>query len=191
MTVVCSERQGRSLQLQLEQTTSVTSNGSRTGGQTRQSRTSAKSHPRSSPYDHHQQQQQQQQQQRSRDCTPLLQPRLHYYTTSCYDQPAADSYYYVDESISDSHHAGNSLMPYPYSLYCDQSASPPPRDKSACAVHSSVIVRKQPSDKQTHWSCCEPLLGGYGSDDTDYVMVNGVPAAAAGYTSVIVTMSHV
>jgi len=195
---VNSERQGRSLQLQLEQTTaphpgtssSSSSTGSgggggreRTAGQTRQSR--SKTQRRASPY-HHQ----------SRD-THLP---VNYYTTS-YD----DARYYYDEynaCMMDSHDdrlistASNSLLSYDYPLYCDEyltSAQRPAssRDKSACAIHSSVIVRRQTRDTQTPWSnsCCKAVVGGYGGEDgvdADYVMVNG---AGAGYTSVIVTMS--
>jgi len=194
---VNSERQGTSLQLQLEQTTaphpgtssSSSSTGSgggggreRTAGQTRQSR--SKTQRRASPY-HHQ----------SRD-THLP---VNYYTTSY------DARYYYDEynaCMMDSHDdrlistASNSLLSYDYPLYCDEyltSAQRPAssRDKSACAIHSSVIVRRQTRDTQTPWSnsCCKAVVGGYGGEDgvdVDYVMVNG---AGAGYTSVIVTMS--
>jgi len=95
----------------------------------------------------------------------------------------------------------SSLLPYNYTLYCtpghydyvSAERSPSPRDESACAVHSSVIVRRQ-SDRETQrrWlnSCCkvatEPVERQYGDEDGvggEYVMVN---SGEAGYTSVIV-----
>jgi len=111
-----------------------------------------------------------------------------------------------DYSTHDDRLINSSLVPYAYPLYCDQytpvqSPASPQADKSggACAVHSSVIVRRTDTTQtQTaQWSsnsCCEAppvLVGGYGSEDgagQQYVMVNGV--AAAGYTSVIVSMSN-
>ena len=95
----------------------------------------------------------------------------------------------------------SSLVPYNCTLYpspvdddyVSAQRSPSPRDNSTCAVHSSVIVRRQTdSDRQTTWrnSCCkvstEPVVRWYGGEDgtsSEYVMVNG---GIAGYTSVIV-----
>ena len=202
-----SERQGSSLQLQLEQTSSphpasTTSSSSsssrdRATGPARQTRSKPQRRP--SPY--HQAQ--------SRDTSHL--PLDHY--TPVYDQRHR---YYYDESYQASYSAcmmdceftsshddrlistASSLVPYNYTLYCtpdpddhyvSAQRSPSPRDKSACAVHSSVIVRRCTSiDTQTTWpdSCCEPVVRRYGSEDRvggKYVMVNG---EVAGYTSVIV-----
>jgi len=191
---VNSERQGRSLQLQLEQTTaphpgtgSSSNNGGgggreRPAGPTRQSR--SRSQRRASPY--HQQ---------SRDSHL---PSLDCYAT-CYDHAR---YYYDkygacmidsrdDRTICTPFSSSNSLLPYDYPLYGDPyvtgaQSSSSPREHSACAVHSSVIVRRR---TETPWSssCREAVVGRYGGDDgvgDEYVMVNG---AGAGYTSVIVT----
>jgi len=209
-----SERQGSSLQLQLEQT-ALPHPGSGSGGsgrertgQARQSR--GKSQKRVSPY-HHQQQ--------SRDHTDQSRDAhlsLQHYTASSYD----DRRYYYDESypstcMMDCTHDDRlistacSLVPYNYTLYCSMPVaaddgdylsaqrSPSPRDQSACAVHSSVIVRRHvtDTDAQRRWpnSCCkvasEQAVRGYGGEDTvggEYTMVNG---GVAGYTSVIVATS--
>ena len=89
----------------------------------------------------------------------------------------------------------SSLPPYNYTLYDYVSAqrSPSPRHNSACAVHSSVIVRRHSdTDVLTRWppnSCrvaSESTVRGYDGEERvgdEYVMVN---SAVAGYTSVIV-----
>ena len=190
--VCVSERQGSSLQLQLEQTTqshaSITSSSSRErNAQTRQSR--GKSHRRVSPY-------------QSRDTH--LSSRDHY-TPSQYDHrryyyDQCESYIhdsYSGTCMTDYEFHASSLPPYNYTLYdydyVSAQRSPSPRHNSACAVHSSVIVRRHSdTDTQTRWptnSCrvaTECTVSGYDGEERvgdEYAMVN---SSVAGYTSVIV-----
>ena len=225
---VCdSERQGNSLQLQLEQTSpppshssaTVNSSGSgsreRAAGSARQSRSKSTQQRRATPYQH-----------RSRDGHL---PLRHHYPAASYDDYR---YYYGAQTYAgmpDCDYrpdtgpistAGAGLpVPYDYPLDEDgddyvvsggarKSLS---RDRSACAVHSSVIVRRyDPNSSRTGWqpansSCCkvgpagppppppgggsgDVRAGGYGGQNgvgEEYVLVNG-GTGVAGYTSVIV-----
>ena len=181
---VSSERQGRSLQLQLEQTTAshpaatttttTTSSRERPAGQTRHSRSKSVPRHRAAPYCHIHPQ--------SRD--KHLPPSNYYTPVPCY---AAD-YYYGDygsssgaclmmEASDDQHTSGTLTTQYDCALYRDNCTA-------RTAHSSSVIVHRQPN------SCCQPpppaaVAPQYHSDD--YATANG--SAAAGYTSVIVTMS--
>jgi len=206
-----SERQGSSLELQLEQTSSCQTGGTTSSSreriaQTRQLR--AKTHRRASPY----YQQSRDSRPRSRDSTHLsLQhytssssyDQRRYYYDQTYDNTAYNSTYMMDcEFTRDDRlvSTASSLAPYNYPLYEDDyvstQRSPSAVDQSACAVQSSVIVRGHAdhSETQSRWqttnSCCklatEQTGRQYGDDDDvgeDYVMVHG---GVAVYTSVIV-----